>query len=83
MDVTPTPKMLEAMVAFVDATVGEKPHPMDKGPGAIKRREQYEGAMVFLHKMVALSMREGAGRAFRDAGMSTRLNTRVDAANNG
>lgn len=62
MDVTPSPKMFEAMKQLVDATCGEEPSPLLVGPGAsairIKRTFVYEA----LHRLVAIAMREGVNR---------------------
>lgn len=63
MDVTPPPKMFEAMSKFTDAIVGEAPSPLDHSTGAMRRREKRQHVMDFLHGMVAFSMREGAVRA--------------------
>lgn len=63
MDVTPTPKMFAAMSAMTDAVCGEEPGPRMIGPGAEKVRENRRKMMDFLHRLVHLSMREGAARS--------------------
>lgn len=67
MDVTPGPKMFEAMSRFVDSVIGEKPNPMLIGPEANKIRAAREEAFNFLHKLVGLAMREGVNRAVIEA----------------
>lgn len=63
MDVTPSKKMFEAMNKFTDAICGEAPMDIEKSTAANKRRENREMCMDFLHRLVHLSMREGAARA--------------------
>lgn len=63
MDVTPPPKVFEAMVKFTDAIVGEAPLEIERSAAANKRREDRAMCMDFLHRLVHLSMREGAARA--------------------
>lgn len=63
MDVTPSPKMFEAMSKMVDAICGEDPHSKMVGPGAERVRRNRRLLFDFLHQLVALSMREGAARA--------------------
>lgn len=63
MDVTPTPKMFEAMKNFTDSVVGEEPLAVEKGTAAENRRAARRYTMDFLHRLVHLSMREGAARA--------------------
>ena len=71
MDTTPSPKMYEAMSAFVDAAVGEAPTDVESTAPARKRRQQRRAAMDFLHNLVRLSMREGVGRYVRERGGAT------------
>lgn len=71
MDVTPSKKMLEAMLKFTDGLVGEAPHPTDHGPGAQKRRQQRGIVMNWLHDFSRLNMREGVGRYLRELGQKT------------
>lgn len=63
MDVTPSPKMFEAMMNFTTATCGEAPQKIEKSPGAERVRANRTATMDFLHRLVHLSMREGAARA--------------------
>lgn len=63
MNVTPTPKMFDAMNAMTTAICGEEPSPHMIGPGAEKVRHNRRLMMDFLHKLIHLSMREGAARA--------------------
>ena len=63
MDVTPSPKMFEAMQAFTSALCGDEPHRMLVGPGANRIREQRRMTMEFLHRFAGLAMREGAARS--------------------
>lgn len=71
MNVTPTEPMYMAMEKMADTCVGEAPHSKDMGPGAIKRRAARTQFMELMHRFVAMSMREGARRAFEERGMST------------
>lgn len=64
MDVTPTKNMFAAMTRLADAFIGEEPEEKDKSSGAVKRRIARRKMMDVLHSLVALSMREGAARAF-------------------
>lgn len=66
MNVTPTPKMFEAMSKFTDAICGEAPHDRMIGPGAEKVRENRRMMMDFLHSFAHKCMREGAARAMRE-----------------
>lgn len=63
MDVTPTAKMFEAMKNFTDTVCGEEPLAVEKGTAAENRRAARRYVMDFLHRIVHLSMREGAARA--------------------
>lgn len=72
MDVTPTQPMYDVMSKMADMAVGEAPHMKDMGPGAIKRREARMMFMDLMHQFVAMSMREGARRAFDERGMATK-----------
>ncbi len=63
MDVSPSPKMFEAMSRFTDAMCGEPPHRLMIGPGASAVRQQRREMMEFLHRFAAVAMREGAARA--------------------
>jgi hypothetical protein len=63
MDVTPTRRMFEAMEKITDAMAGEAPLDVEKSPGAEQRRANRQFAMDLLHRLVHLSMREGAARA--------------------
>lgn len=71
MNVTPTEPMYIAMSKMADMCVGEEPHQKDMGPGAIKRRDSRRMFMDLMHQFVAMSMREGARRAFEERGMAT------------
>ena len=63
MDVTPTPKMFQAMSGFTDAVCGEAPMKIEQSAGANRVRENRARMMDFLHRLVHLAMREGAARA--------------------
>ena len=63
MDVTPTNPMFKAMSALTDAMCGEEPDKLSVGPAANKIRDNRRLAMDALHRLVHLSMREGAARA--------------------
>lgn len=63
MDVTPSKKMFESMVKFTDVICGEEPSKIEKGRAAEQRRESRKLCMDYLHRLVHLSMREGAARA--------------------
>ena len=63
MDVNPSKRMYEAMDNFTDAICGEAPLGIEKSSGAEQRRENRRKCMDFLHRLVHLSMREGAARA--------------------
>jgi hypothetical protein len=63
--------MYEAMGKISDMAIGEAPHPKDMGPGAIKRREARMMFADLMHQFVAMTMREGARRAFEERGMAT------------
>lgn len=65
MDVTPSPKMYESMVKFTDAVAGPAPLDVEKGAGAEHRREVRRFMMDYMHRLVHLSMREGAARAMK------------------
>ncbi len=60
---TPTAKMFEAMASFTTAVCGEAPLKIEKSPGAERVRANRLAMMDFLHRLVHLSMREGAARA--------------------
>ena len=64
MDVTPPPKMYDAMWKLTDAVCGEAPGVFENGPGANKVRENRALLLGTLHRLVAMAMREGAARAF-------------------
>jgi hypothetical protein len=66
MDVTPTPKMLQAMKNLVDATCGDEPSPLLVGPGVSNVRVKRAMMMDVLHSLVALSMREGVNRMVKE-----------------
>lgn len=82
MDVTPSPKMFEAMAKFTDAMCGEEPHRLLVGPGASKVRESRRAMMNFLHQLVALSMREGGRRMAREYGIKTQAGMSAAADRN-
>lgn len=63
MDVTPNKKMFEAMRDFTSAVCGEEPTVFEKSAGAEQVRANRRAVMDFLHRLVHLSMREGAARA--------------------
>jgi hypothetical protein len=63
IDVTPTQKMFEAMQMATDAICGEAPLAIEQSAAANKRRDQRATMMNFMHRLVHLSMREGAARA--------------------
>lgn len=63
MDVTPSKKMFESMTKFVDAVYGEAPLGSEKSTAANQTRDSRKFCMDYLHKLVHLSMREGAARA--------------------
>lgn len=67
MDVTPSPKMYAAMQMLTDALCGDEPSKLLVGPGAQAVRAKRELCMTTLHKLVALSMREGVNRAVKEA----------------
>lgn len=67
MDVTPTPKMLEAMRKFTDGAFGDEPSPLEVSQGANTRRLRRQASMDWLHQFAGLCMREGVNRAVRDA----------------
>lgn len=60
MDVTPTKKAFEAMSKFIDATAGEAPSKLDRGPGAQKQREKRTMMFDFLHRFYGVAVRHGA-----------------------
>ncbi len=64
MDVTPTHKMFEVMEKMTDGICGEEPGPFERSPAAEQRRTNRKLLMDVFHQLVALSMREGAARAF-------------------
>jgi hypothetical protein len=76
MDVTPTPAMLRAMQAFVNATIGDAPGSHETTTPANNRRAARENAMQFLHNLVRLSMREGVARDRRAAHQERRTRAR-------
>lgn len=55
--------MFEAMAGFTDMVCGEAPLEIEKSRGAEQRRVNRKFCMDFLHRLVHLSMREGAARA--------------------
>lgn len=63
MDVTPTPKMFEAMTTFTDAICGEAPTAIEQSKAANERRDKRALTMDFMHRLIHLAMREGAARA--------------------
>lgn len=63
MDVTPSDKMYAAMEHFTTAVCGEAPLRIEKSAAAEKVRSNRKNIMDFLHRLVHLSMREGAARA--------------------
>jgi hypothetical protein len=67
MDVTPSPKMFQAMKMLVDVMCGEEPNLLDQSKGAIAIRNKRVMAFDLLHRFVALSMREGVNRAVIEA----------------
>lgn len=64
MDVTPPPKMYEAMVKLTDAVCGEEPGKLEQSTAANRRRANRRLMLDVMHNMVAMAMREGAARAF-------------------
>lgn len=62
MDVTPNPKMFQAMSGITDLACGEEPSLLDNSPAAANRRQKRMVVMGILHSLVALSMREGVNR---------------------
>lgn len=71
MDVTPTEPMYRAMNKMADMFLGEAPLKVEVGPAAMRRREAREGFMSLMHTFVAMTMREGARRAFEERGLPT------------
>lgn len=71
MDVTPTRKMLESMLAFTEAVAGEEPTKLEQSPAANERRKQRRMVMDWLHNFSRLNMREGIGRYLRERGKPT------------
>lgn len=71
MDVTPTEPMYRALSVMMDSFIGAAPLVIEQSPGARKRREAREKFMEVMHRFVAMSMREGARRAFEERGMAT------------
>jgi hypothetical protein len=71
MDVTPTPVMYAAFSKIADMAMGDAPGAKDMGPGAMKRREARHEFMSLMHQLTAMTMREGARRAFEERGMLT------------
>lgn len=63
MDVTPTEPMYRVMSYLTDMFVGEEPGKLEKSAPAEKRRADRRAMMDVLHRLVHLSMREGAARA--------------------
>jgi hypothetical protein len=55
--------MFKVMSSLTDAFCGEEPEKLHTGPGASKVRENRKMMMDVLHRLVHLSMREGAARA--------------------
>lgn len=62
---TPNAKMFESMAKFTDAIAGEAPLDIEKSRAAEQRREVRRFMMDYLHRLVHLSMREGAARAMK------------------
>lgn len=67
MDVTPGPRLFDAMAKLVDALCGEEPSKLMIGGEAARIRERRNMAFEVLHKIVGLSMREGVNRAIQEA----------------
>ena len=63
MDVTPTPKMFEAMQKFTDAIAGEEPGKLEQSVAANRRRQNRAMVIDFLHRFGGACMREGSARA--------------------
>jgi len=66
MDVTPSKQMFEAMAKLTDAVCGQEPSILDHGTQANFIRDKRAGMMECLHKLVALSMREGVTRKVKE-----------------
>lgn len=84
MDVTPGPQLFHAMSKLVDALVGEAPSTLLVGTAANQIRAKRDMAFEVLHKIVAVSMREGVNRAIleskkRNAGILDVPQDREDA----
>lgn len=71
MDVTPTEPMYRAMQAMADSLIGPEPLRVEKSGAANQRREKREAFFELMHRFVAMTMREGARRAFEERGMAT------------
>lgn len=71
MNVTPTDAQYSAISSMCDAFVGEQPLAVEVSRAANARREMRNVFMDLMHKMVAMSMREGARRAFEERGIPT------------
>lgn len=71
MNVTPSPKMFEAMTKFTDALVGEEPGKLETTAAARKRRSERRRVMDFLHNFARLTMRVGVQRYFEERGLAT------------
>jgi len=71
MDVTPSDKMYEAMRRIADVLIGPPPLDIETTPAANRRREERMEFMSLMHTFVAMTMREGARRAFEERGMPT------------
>lgn len=55
--------MFESMAKFTDVLCGEEPEKFNKGSAAEQRRASRKLCMDYLHRLVHLSMREGAARS--------------------
>lgn len=60
---TPNDKMFQSMAKFTDVMCGEEPMAVETTRAAQQRRENRKLCMDYLHRLVHLSMREGAARA--------------------
>lgn len=69
MDVTPTEPMYKVLAAMADRFIGPAPLTVEQSKGAIQRREAREAFMSLMHQFVAMTMREGARRAFEERGI--------------
>jgi len=71
MDVTPTTPMYRVLAIMADKFIGEAPLKIETSPAAMKRREAREEFMATMHQFIAMTMREGARRAFEERGLPT------------